>query len=323
MSISLGLQEFINHADHETDKHMLTSVKKNSSGLTLVELMVALAVGTIVLTLIVGSYAAQQRSYVKQQLIVDMQQNARAALAVMKGEIRMAGYNPAASDGIDNDLDLPPEIDEADESANAGFITAQASSIHFKMDLYKLANPTWATDGLDNDGDGAIDEWDECYDMATDSENEDVSYRFVANRLLRDDVNKGLGPDDLAYDIDAVAFAYAFDSEPDGQLDTSPNDFVVWAFDSDGDDLLDRVVDTNDDGLIDNSDAAGGAALATPVSLDRIRAVRIWLLARTRHPLSGYSDKRTYVVGSQRFVSDDEFKRMLLSVTVSCRNMGI
>ena len=290
----------------------MTPVKINSSGLTLVELMVALAVGSIVLTLIVGTYVTQQRAYVRQQLIVDMQQNARAAMALMKGEIRMAGYNPAASDGIDNDLNLT--ID--DESADTGFITAQASSVRFTMDLYNLDNPSWATDGLDNDGDGAIDEWDERYDMATDADNEDVGYSYVANRLLR-------GPDDLAYDIDAVAFAYAFDSEPDGQLDTSANNFIVWAFDSDGNGDLDRAVDSNDDGLIDNSDAAGGSALAFPVSLDRIRAVRIWLLARTRHPVSGYFDNRTYVVGSQRFVSDDEYKRMLLSARISCRNMGI
>jgi len=315
----LGLQEFNNRADYQTDEGMMTFAKINSRGLTLVELMVALAVGTIVLTLIVGTYFSQQRAYVRQQLIVDMQQNARAAMALMKGEIRMAGYNPAASDGIDNDLNLT--ID--DESANTGFITAQASSIRFRMDLYKLANPSWANDGQDNDGDGAIDEWDERYDIATNSENEDVSYGYVANRLLRDDVNKGLGPDDLAYDIDAVSFAYAFDSELDGQLDISANNFVLWAFDSDGDGNLDRVVDTNDDGLIDNSDSAGGTALAVPVNFNRIRAVRIWILARTRHPVSGYSDNRTYVVGSQRFVSDDEFKRMLLSARVSCRNMGI
>jgi type IV pilus assembly protein PilW len=133
----------------------------------------------------------------------------------------------------------------------------------------------------------------------------------------------------VAYDIEAVGFAYAFDDDGDGALDQSGGGNIIWAVDSNlGDNKLDKFLDTDDDGTIDENDTEGGANLAGQIDLVDIRAVRIWLLARTRQPVKGHTDDQTYSVGANhRGPADGDWdprrKRVLLTTTVYCRNMGI
>jgi type IV pilus assembly protein PilW len=133
----------------------------------------------------------------------------------------------------------------------------------------------------------------------------------------------------VAYDIEAVGFAYAFDDDGDGALDQSGGGNIIWAVDSNlGDDKLDNLLDTNDDGIIDENDTEGGVNMAGQVDIANIRAVRIWLLARTRQPIKGHTDNQTYAVGANhRGPADGDWdpsrRRLLLTTTVYCRNMGI
>jgi type IV pilus assembly protein PilW len=292
---------------------MLKSVIHKTKGFSLIELMIAIAVGSIVLVVIYSTYQAQQKSVTAERLGVEMQQNIRAAMSLMKREIRMAGYDPAPFDGIDNEPD--GEIDEEDETSGAAITSAAGDFIQFSFD---------------NNGNG----------VTTDS-NESLIYRFTtgdadldgiaddgAESLSRIDVGTGGTTEVIAYDIQGIAFAYAFDDG--GQLATSPNGNVIWAMDTDDppDGLLDTVVDTNDDGVIDITDTPGGVKLdpgfwTTEVDIADIRTVRIWILARTRIPIRGYSDNRTYVVGAGRVNAADSFQRRLLVDTVNCRNMGL
>ena len=67
--------------------------KNFSKGFTLLELMVAMAVTSILLAGIYTTYMMQLKSQVTQQQIVEMQQNLRSAMYMMGSDIRMAGYN--------------------------------------------------------------------------------------------------------------------------------------------------------------------------------------------------------------------------------------
>jgi len=97
---------------------------------------------------------------------------------------------------------------------------------------------------------------------------------------------------------------------------------VVWAWDSDGDNILDRYLDTNKDGVIDAADAVNGAALAAVVPMTSIRAVQVWLLGRTRYPIRGHIENETYVVGPKHITPGDGYKRTLLNGIVMIRNPG-
>ena len=278
------------------DTHM-KAIPNNPKGFSLLELIAAMAAGLAVMISVYSAYINHQRSHVTEQLVVKMQQNARAAMSLMKREIRMAGYDPAATDGEDNDANTI--ID--DETSGAGIITAKydpASGIpimRFSADL----DYDWTVVG-----------------------DEDITYTLVGTELQR---NGQI----VAYDIEAVGFAYAFDDDGDGALDQSGGGNIIWAIDSNlGDDKLDNLLDTDDDGIIDENDTEGGVNMAGQVVIANIRAVRIWLLARTRQPIKGHIDNQTYAVGANhRGPADGDWdprrRRLLLTTTVYCRNMGI
>lgn len=63
-------------------------------GFTLVELLMTVAISGFIIAAIYSAYLAQQRSYVAQEQVAQMQQNIRAALDIITREIRMAGFDP-------------------------------------------------------------------------------------------------------------------------------------------------------------------------------------------------------------------------------------
>ena len=87
----------------------------NKNGFTLVELLVAMAVASILGVIFAAAYAAQVRGSNAQEVTTDMNQNARAAMEIMTQEIRMAGLDPT-------------------EDANARIITANVSELSFTLD---------------------------------------------------------------------------------------------------------------------------------------------------------------------------------------------
>jgi type IV pilus assembly protein PilW len=85
-------------------KRYLESGNDFNQGFTLVEILVALTIISIVIAGVIYSYSGQQKSELSQSQLVEMQQSIRAAMYIMSLEIRMAGYDPhrAFSAGITN-----------------------------------------------------------------------------------------------------------------------------------------------------------------------------------------------------------------------------
>jgi len=95
----------------------MKSATKYSKGFTLIELMVALALTSIIMAGIMAAYISQLKSHVTQQTIVEMQQNLRSAMQHMEKEIRMAGY------------------DDPNKASVASLTTVLANTFGFTMDL--------------------------------------------------------------------------------------------------------------------------------------------------------------------------------------------
>ncbi len=70
---------------------MNTLLRKNK-GITLIELLVALVISAILVGAIYRTFIGQQKTYTVQEQVVDTQQNVRAAINRMIGEVRMAGF---------------------------------------------------------------------------------------------------------------------------------------------------------------------------------------------------------------------------------------
>jgi len=102
-----------------------------NKGFTLVEILVAMAIASVVMAGIYSAYSSQQRSYIVQEQVAGMQQGIRAAMDLMEREFRMLGFDPYGNSG-------------------AGIITAGGDNITFTF----VADD----DSYDNDGDGDTDE---------------------------------------------------------------------------------------------------------------------------------------------------------------------
>ena len=121
--------------------------------------------------------------------------------------------------------------------------------------------------------------------------------------------------------IVAIGFAYGFDDNDDGAVDTdAATNQIIWAIDSDGDGDLDTSLDNNNNGVVDAGDFPL-AALGTPVNKSQIRAIKVWLLVRTKHQVRDRTDTNTYYVGANPVVANPNFVHILHTTGTRCRNL--
>lgn len=255
---------------------------RKSSGFTLVELLVAMAMSSIVLGIIYATYQAQLKSQVTQQQVVEMQQNARAAIYAMEREIRLAGYDPTES-GV-------PQI-----------TSAQIGSITFTMDIHN---------GIDDDADTAVDEFDErgrpnvdgdvndnleqiIYRLSNDADNDGIADGLNCNLQRQHWDGAAMQSADISQNIDALNFVY----------------------------LNQNGVDLIDYGLTPPSVPVG--------QLSNIRSVQITTVARAgenaRYALpNNETDDKNYTNQQGAVIlpaQNDRFRRIVLSSEILCRNL--
>jgi len=98
-------------------------IHKNKTGITIIELLIALVISALLVAGIYKTFISQQKTYTLQEQVVDMQQNARVAINKMMREIRMAGFG-----GLHNYV-LNTDLNPSGVSGFTQVITPGANSI--------------------------------------------------------------------------------------------------------------------------------------------------------------------------------------------------
>jgi type IV pilus assembly protein PilW len=180
---------------------MMTGTKSHLSmntckGFTLIEIMITLAISGIIMAAIYSAYISQQRTYLAQEQVVEMQQNLRAALDMLARETRMAGYDPTGA-------------------AGASFTTASAGQMSFTQDITDNAG-TGDGDGdfVDDDGD-LVDDGeviDYGFSVADDAGRDGIPDADADGDGIPDPValcrQNGGGYQSIAENIQAIEFRY-------------------------------------------------------------------------------------------------------------------
>lgn len=78
----------------EVKQIRVASKRKTQNGFTMIEIMIALAISSVLVTAVYQTFHSQQRSYALQSEAAAMEQNLRGGLYLLTKELRSAGYNP-------------------------------------------------------------------------------------------------------------------------------------------------------------------------------------------------------------------------------------
>jgi len=146
------------------------AVRHDARGFTLIEMMIAMAIGLVVLGAAYSVFTIQYKTFGNQEEIVAMQQSVRAGMDMMAREIRMARYDPS---GVNSDADTGNDF--------VG-VFVDATQLEIQADL---------------DGDGAID--------GTSEENIIYAFDSANNRITR---NTGGSAQPFVENVDSFSFDY-------------------------------------------------------------------------------------------------------------------
>jgi prepilin-type N-terminal cleavage/methylation domain-containing protein len=182
----------------EVKQIMIASKRKPQNGFTIIEVMIAVVISSILTAAVYQTFHSQQRSYAMQSEAAAMEQNLRGSLYLLTKELRSAGYNP-----------------QRETNNNFRFVTSFPApnnlfTVNYADDHFTVAFT------LDTDGSGGIES----------NKNEQIAYKFDKNTKTLQRFNDSQ-PDItkkweiVASNIDAVYFMYYDDK---GAITANPVD---------------------------------------------------------------------------------------------------
>jgi type IV pilus assembly protein PilW len=161
-------------------------------GFSLIEILISIAISSIIIIVIYQLFDNQQRVYLTQDHVVKMQQNLRAGLYLMTKELRTAGFDPLDTGrfGFVSDFDPPNDI--------------------FAQDIDYAVDDNIIAFTIDDNEDGII--------QAND--NEQIAYRLnTSNNTLERYSATRKQWEPMAVNVDALNFVYL---DRNGNIATNP-----------------------------------------------------------------------------------------------------
>jgi len=226
-----------------------TRIIKNKKGVTLIELLIALIISALLIAGIYKTFIGQQKTYIVQEQVVDMQQNLRAGINKMIREIRMAGFGGldyvlSLSGGVNGYSNIITPSGDNEITIVGGFKQIRRDNgepIVVDSAIGKTLTLNYATDEFDGEKHKYISIGGlESNKVLSRSENvitlekdlnlnfpsgtpifkiQAITYNKTNDNVLRRDENTGGGAQPLAENIEDLRFEY-FDAN--GNATTNP-----------------------------------------------------------------------------------------------------
>jgi type IV pilus assembly protein PilW len=173
--------------------------KMTNNGFTLIEIMIAMALSGIVSAMIYKTYISQQKTYIAQKQIANIQQNLRSCTYLLEEEIKRTGFNPRGC-------------------ANPSILIADKSQFQFQADINENGNDFTKNPIPPNPAASGIDPNEQIrYSLNNDKDKNGIADKFPC-ALGRSTWNGGLMP--MADNIEVLNFVYL--DENGGVLEPLP-----------------------------------------------------------------------------------------------------
>jgi type IV pilus assembly protein PilW len=332
----------------------------HQSGFSLVELMVALVIGSILIIGAVYVYTRSRASYSVNENISRLQETARYAVSTMEPDVRLANFW-----GLINDASIitgrvgnvPLAMSAGADGCGANLPIDLARAIDGSNNTYGLAcaagGPTaTAQPGADT---VIVRHADEASVAPLTNGIQVYSTRQgSASALFQDGnapgaltVDPRYGPQAEVHDLVVNAYYVAASSSSGNTVPSlrrhrlerqaigpgfTDEEVIPGVEDLQIQFGIDLGADDNGDGVPDDRDGNGRPDRYNGIAVryvnpgdpalagGQIVAVRLWLRIRAEQPEVGYFDNKTYEYADVRFTANDSFRRLLVSRTIQIRN---
>lgn len=302
-------------------------------GFTLVETLVAMALAIVVLGAIYLTFKSQQDSYIVQNQVSATQQNARAALYLITRDLQMTGYYT--------------NFDSRQYSMDWDDLDSDKETI--VPLIYARNNIMGGSDGIKDSTDLVVIV--KASDKGRQMTSGETAIGNVVDGSLRDVDNLRAGKCALLVKRDLSAAEFFEVQEDLGDMilpfmlkETYEEgdwiyraDVIVYYIDDDQDHPSLRrknlganegaqVVAENIDDLQLRYRLANGTWIDGEDPGFRgqdVRAVEVFLVARTSEVNRGYTDSNTYAIGDRSYAPGDGYRRRILHSMVKTRNIGL
>jgi prepilin-type N-terminal cleavage/methylation domain-containing protein len=335
--------------------------KNRQKGFTLIELLVAMALAMVVMGAIFKTFKSQQDSFIIQDQVAAMQQNLRGAMYILTQDLQLAGYYTNFDrntrtldwDNHDNDNNITTGTEAIRPLIYAGDnVSASGDDIKDGTDtitIVKASNEirdlkpgesatsggpgsatislsSWVDGGgvtrnaLDLDGDGNVDLNASTKKFALLVKSDLRTAEFFEVQMSGSNIVPAAGlansytTGDFICRVDVILY------KVDDQDPTRPSLVRKNLGNSSGATTIAENIDNlqfryqlNNGSWTD--DPAGSEAL--------VRAVQVFMLARSAHTHRGFTDTQTYTMGNGSATPNDGFRRKLLCSTIKTRNIGL
>lgn len=126
-------------------------IKTNKLGFTLIEVMIAMVIASIIIAAVTGFFIYQKNMYKNQNIELEMQQDLRSSLYLMVTEIRMAGFDPEGVSKFNLEKTEAGEIEFSVDYDEDGVLDIATEKIKYTLDSGNLCR------AVDSDLDGTLE----------------------------------------------------------------------------------------------------------------------------------------------------------------------